>query len=158
MADNNVEFSQFTQRELRQLAKRFSLMGEDAVAEARQTSNSLASMAFDSIKEAARNRKVAAKGTQRMVDGGRVSKTSKTGQLSFGFASQRFSGGATTQMLWPGLEFGSTKFKQFPKYSGRFGKGSRGWVIYPTLREIQPKLTEEWVSAMDKVVKEWPNG
>jgi len=155
---DGVEYSQFTQRELRQLAKRFSLMGEDAVDEARKTSNELAAMALGEIKQTARTRKVAAKGTNRMVDGARVSKTSKTGQLSFGFASQRFSGGATTQMLWPGLEFGSNKLKQFPSYSGRFGRGSRGWVIYPTLREIQPKLTEEWVSAMDKVVKEWPNG
>ncbi len=39
-----------------------------------------------------------------------------------------------------GIEFGSNKFKQFPAYSGRQGRGSRGWFIYPTLRRIQPEL------------------
>jgi hypothetical protein len=150
-------FSAYTQRELRQLAKAFSLMGDEAVDEARNTSNALASYAYDEIRQAGYGRTVSARAVQRIVDGGKVSKTSKTGRISFGFASQRFSGGATTQQLWGGLEFGDPtgKYPQFPTYSGRYGAGARGWFIYPTLRRIQPELTRRWEDAINKVVKKW---
>jgi hypothetical protein len=51
-----------------------------------------------------------------------VSKSSKVGEISYGFVSQKFSGGGTTQQLWGGEEFGSNKFKQFPIWSGRYGQ------------------------------------
>ncbi len=64
-------------------------------------------------------------------------------------------GGATTQTLWGGIEFGSNKFKQFPAYSGRQGRGSRGWFIYPTLRRIQPELINKWEESFNRIIKEW---
>ncbi len=48
----------------------------------------------------------------RLADGVRVSRTSKVGEFSYGFASQRFSGGGTTKELWRGFEFGSNRFTQ----------------------------------------------
>jgi hypothetical protein len=75
--------------------------------------------------------------------------------MSFGFASQKFSGGATTQQLWGGAEFGSNKFKQFPIWSGREGRGSRGWFIYPTLRKEQPYIVDQWEDSFSKILKEW---
>jgi hypothetical protein len=84
-----------------------------------------------------------------------VSKSSKIGELSFGFVSQKFSGGATTKDLWGGTEFGSNKYKQFPVWSGTEGRGSKGWFIYPTLREIQPDLIAKWENAFDRILKEW---
>ena len=81
--------------------------------------------------------------------------SSKIGELSFGFASQKFSGGGTTQQLWGGYEFGSNKFKQFPIWSGKQGRGSKGWFIYPTLREIQPEIIAQWENAFDRILKEW---
>jgi hypothetical protein len=53
------------------------------------------------------------------------------------------------------MEFGSNKFKQFPSYSGRQGRGSRGWFIYPTLRRIQPELIEKWEASFDRILKEY---
>jgi hypothetical protein len=80
----------------------------------------------------------------------------KVGEISYGFVSQKFSGGGTTQQLWGGEEFGSNKFKQFPIWSGRYGGvGSRGWFIYPTLRAEQPHIIEEWENAFTKILKEW---
>jgi hypothetical protein len=87
--------------------------------------------------------------------GSRVSKSSKIGEISIGFASQKFSGGGTTQQLWGGSEFGSNKFKQFPVWSGKEGRGSRGWFIYPTLRAEQPYLIDQWENAFDRIIKEW---
>ncbi len=81
--------------------------------------------------------------------------SSTTGELTYGFASQRFSGGGTTKDLWAGYEFGSNKFKQFPSYSGRFGRGSRGWFIYPTLRKEQKYIVAEWTKAFNKILDKW---
>lgn len=154
---DNVEFSAFTKRELGRLAKTFSLMGDEAVEESRKVAYDISILAKDEIKAAGYSRTKSAKAVRRIVDGVSVSRTSKTGRISYGFAGQRFSGGATTGLLWGGMEFGTSKFKQFPTWSGRYGGGSRGWFIYPTLRSIQPQLTAKYLQAMNKVVKAWKN-
>ena len=91
----------------------------------------------------------------RIATGAVVSKSSKIGEISYGFARQKFSGGGTTQQLWGGNEFGSNRYKQFPIWSGREGRGSRGWFIYPTLRSIQPEIVRRWENAFDTIVKEF---
>jgi hypothetical protein len=95
------------------------------------------------------------RGDDKIAQGSRVSKSSKIGEISFGFVSQKFSGGGTTQQLWGGFEFGSNRYKQFPVWSGRAGRGSRGWFIYPTLRAEQPYIINEWENAFSKILKEW---
>lgn len=145
----------FDRADLQKVFFAFKQMDEAAVNEARQTSNALASFAASEIKVAAYGRSKSADAVRRVADGVRISKSSKIGEFSYGFASQRFSGGATTQTLWPGLEFGSNKFKQFPTYSGRQGRGSRGWFIYPTLRKIQPELIKEWLGAFNRITSKW---
>jgi len=154
MADN-VEFSAFTKRELGKLAKTFQAMGDDAVEESKKIAYDISLLAKEAIRDAGYSRTKAAPAVRRVVDGISVSRTSKTGRLSIGFASQRFSGGGTTQILWRGLEFGSKRFRQFPTWSGRYGSGSRGWFIFPALRDIQPELTLKYLQAMNKVVENW---
>lgn len=166
MADN-VQFSAFTQRELRSLAKTFKAMGDEAVDHSREIAYEIASMAQKEIRQAGYTRTKSAGAVRRVVDGSTISRSSKTGRLSYGFAGQRLSGGATTQQVWGGLEFGSSvklrkdgrvrKYNQFPDYSGRFGAGSRGWFIYPTLRKIQPELTLKYIRAMNTAVRNWSN-
>ena len=153
MADEGL--SAYSKRELARVAKAFSLMGDEAVSEAKNVAGDLASFAANEIKSAARGRTKAAKAVQAVADGAKVSKSSKTGRIDIGFASQRLSGGGNTQKLWAGLEFGSNRYKQFPSYSGRLGRGSRGWFIYPTLRRIQPELTKKWENAADSIIKKW---
>ena len=77
------------------------------------------------------------------------------GEITYGYANQKFSGGASTKTLWGGSEFGSNKYKQFPVWSGREGRGSRGYFIYPTLRKLQPEILTRWTSAFDDILKEW---
>jgi hypothetical protein len=91
----------------------------------------------------------------RVAAGSKVSKSSKIGEISFGFAGQKLSGGGTTQQLWGGYEFGSNRYKQFPVWSGREGRGSRGWFIYPTLRSVQPEIVKRWEQSFDEIVKEF---
>jgi len=147
--------SAYSKRELARVAKAFSLMGDEAVDEAKSVAGNLAAYAANEIKSAARGRTKSAKAVQAVADGAKVSKSSKTGRIDIGFASQRLSGGGNTQKLWAGLEFGSNRYRQFPSYSGRLGRGSRGWFIYPTLRRIQPELTKKWENAADSIIKKW---
>ena len=149
---DSVEIA-YDKADLRRVLGAFKAMSEEATIQAKQESSALAEYAQGKIIEAAG--KTFNKADNRIAQGSRVSKSSKIGELSFGFAAQKFSGGGTTQQLWGGYEFGSNKFKQFPIWSGKEGRGSRGWFIYPTLREIQPELIAKWENAFDKILKEW---
>ena len=148
---DNVEIA-YDKADLRRVIGAFKAMSEEATIQAKQESSALAQFAQGKIVEA--SGRTFNKADNRIAQGSRVSKSSKIGELSFGFAAQKFSGGATTQQLWGGYEFGSNKFKQFPIWSGKEGRGSRGWFIYPTLREIQPEIIAKWENAFDKILKE----
>ena len=145
----------YDKSDLRDVLKAFKAMDDQATEEARTQSAALAYFASEEIKATSRTRTKASAAVERVAEGVSISKSSKIGEFSYGFARQKFSGGATTQTLWGGLEFGSNKFKQFPAYSGRQGRGSRGWFIYPTLRRIQPELINKWEIAFDRILKEW---
>ena len=146
---------QYDKSDLRDILKAFKAMDDGAADAAKRESSALAEFAVGAIKETAATRIVASKAVQRVADGARVSKSSKIGEFSYGFASQRFSGGGTTQILWAGLEFGSNRFKQFPNRTPRKGRGNSGYFIYPTLRSIQPELIAKWEKAFDGILKEW---
>ena len=134
----------YDRRELAQLIKAFKAMDAEATKVAAETGFELSKFVSGEVKSAGYSRYINPTAVRRIVDGVSVSKTSKVGQVSYGFARQRFSGGGTTRQLWPGFEFGSKRFKQFPTYSGRFGRGGRGWFIFPTLRRLQPELVRKW--------------
>lgn len=145
----------YDKRELSQILKAFKAMDEEATKVAAETGYELSKWLFNEIRIAGLQRYINPEAVRRIVTGGSVSKTSKVGQISYGFARQRFSGGGTTRSLWPGFEFGSKRFKQFPAYSGRYGRGGRGWFIYPTLRKNQPELVRKWEAKFDDIIKEW---
>jgi hypothetical protein len=144
----------FDKTELRGVFKALKNMDEKATDEAKRVSGALADYARSEVISTASglsSRAVAS----RIAQGARVKKSSKIGEITYGFAAQKFSGGATTKDIWGGSEFGSNKYKQFPVWSGREGRGSKGWFIYPTLRRIQPKIVTEWTEAFSKILKEW---
>ena len=144
----------YDKAELRAIIKSFKAMDEEALTQAKQATSELATFVQGKIKAAAasRTRNLV---DNRVADGSKVSKSSKVGEISFGFAGQKLSGGATTQQIWGGVEFGSNKYKQFPVWSGREGRGSRGWFIYPTLRSVQPEIIKKWEESFSKIVKEY---
>ena len=145
----------YDRRELAQLIKAFKAMDAEATKVAAETGFELSKFVNSEVKSAGYSRYINPTAVRRIVDGGSVSKTSKVGQVSYGFARQRFSGGGTTRQLWPGFEFGSKRFKQFPTYSGRFGRGGRGWFIFPTLRRLQPELVRKWEEKFADILKIW---
>lgn len=145
----------YDRRELSGILKAFKAMDDQAVAEARTESSAIATYAANQIKVSALGRQVSGAGVRRVAEGVRISKSSKIGEFSYGFASQRFSGGATTQKLWAGLEFGSNRYSQFPRRTPNRGRGNSGYFIYPTLRKIQPELVRKWEEAFATILKKW---
>ena len=139
----------YDRKELRAILGAFKAMDDQAVNQAREIGSNLARYAAEEIKKEAGTRRRAGAGSRRVAEGYRISKSSKIGELSFGFASQKFSGGATTQMLWGGLEFGSNRRRQFPP------RTKQGYFIYPALRRIQPNLVKQWEDSFSKIIKEW---
>lgn len=152
------ELAAFDRTELRQVYKAFNLLGDEAKTEARETSNNLATYLQRQIAQKSQTRTKGQKAIERIVAGSKVSKTSTTGEIRYGYAGQRFSGGANTQQLWAGFEFGSNRWKQFPSYSGRQGRGSRGWFIYPTLRAEQRNIVSQWTAAFNRILDKWGIG
>jgi len=143
----------YDKAELRAIVRSFKAMDEEAIAQAKQQTSKLADWVRGKIIDAAgRSRNLL---DDRVAQGSKVSKSSKIGEMSFGFAGQKLSGGGTTQQLWGGAEFGSNRLKQFPVWSGREGRGSRGWFIYPTLRSAQPEIVRRWEESFSKIVKEY---
>jgi hypothetical protein len=141
----------YDKAELRAITSSFKAMDAEAVAQAKESSSAIAEYLKTKILDAAYQTSYI--GDDRIAEGSKVSKSSKIGEVSFGFAGQKFSGGATTQMLWGGYEFGSNKYKQFPRWSGREGRGSKGYFIYPTLRAEQSYLINLWEQSFDSIVK-----
>jgi hypothetical protein len=150
MATETITIDKVQQRAI---IKVLAAMDDQAIDEAKKQSGALVSYLRGKIIGASsftNNR-----ADDRIAEGSVVSKSSKIGELNIGFARQKFSGGGTTQQLWAGYEFGSNKFKQFPSWSGTFGRGSRGWFIYPTLRKEQPYIIDQWEKSFSNIVKEW---
>ena len=143
----------YDKSDLRAITKSFKGMDEAAIDAAKKESNALAEYMRGKIIQAAST--TTNIGDDRVAIGSRVAKSSRIGEISFGFASQKFSGGGSTLSLWKGLEFGSNKYKQFPRFSGRLGRGSRGWFIFPTLRENQKEVVRQWEEAFSRILKEW---
>jgi hypothetical protein len=143
----------YDKAELRSIMRAFKAMDDEAISQAKKASSELADYVKGQIVTAAgrTNHRL----DDRVAAGARVSKSSKIGEISFGFAGQKLSGGGTTQQLWGGAEFGSNRLKQFPRWSGREGRGSRGWFIYPTLRSAQPEIIRKWEESFSKIVRKY---
>ncbi len=146
---------QYDRKQLRAVTTAFKAMSDEAVNAARRESSALAEFAAAKIKDAAATRTVNPTAVQRIASGVKISKTSKIGEFSYGFASQKFSGGGSTRDLWAGFEFGSNKYKQFPNRTPNRGRGNSGYFIYPTLRQIQPQIIAQWEDAFSKILKEY---
>lgn len=145
----------YDKSDMRAIIQAFKAMDAAAVEEAKKESSALAEYAAAEIKQASGTRTVSGTAAQRIASGVKVSKTSKVGEFSYGFARQKFSGGGSTLDLLYGMEFGSNRYKQFPTRTPVKGRGNAGYFIYPTLRRIQPEIIAKWESAFDRILKEW---
>ena len=56
-----------------------------------------------------------------------------------------------------GNEFGSNRYKQFPRRSPRQGRGNRGWWLFPAMSRFQPTIAREWLQGYEKIRDAWVN-
>ena len=169
MATSTEPLIVYDKRELASFAKVIKSMSETAVEETKRRVGELAQKELNEIRRVAASR---GKVADRVAQGGKVKKSSVLGEISFGFAEQKFSGGATTQFntrndpkgsrkgIGAAAEFGSGKYPQFPRWSGPMpkGPGSRGWFIYPTIRHLQPTIIKEFEEIILAIRKEFADG
>jgi len=169
MATSTEPLIVYDKKELASFARVIRSMSEIAVDETKRRVGELAQRELNEIRNVAKSR---GKVADRVAQGGKVKKSSLLGEISFGFASQRFSGGATTQFntrndpkgnrkgIGAASEFGSGKYPQFPRWSGPMpkGPGSRGWFIYPTIRHLQPTIIKEFEEIILDIKKEFSDG
>ena len=148
-----TEAISYDKAELRAILRSFKAMDDEAIKQAKEVTSELADFVKQRVSATAGQRSNRA--SKIVADGATVSKSSKIGEISYGFARQKLSGGGTTQQVWGGYEFGSNKYKQFPVWSGREGRGSRGWFIYPTLRSVQPDIVKKWEAAFSKIIRNY---
>lgn len=164
MTVDEQRYFQYDKGELRKIASVIRKMGDEAKDQAREVTGGLVDFVVGEIKSAA-GQTPRPKQATRIANGIRISKSSVVGEFGIGFASQRFSGGATTQLregktptngILAGVEFGSDKIKHFLPRTPRFGtKGNAGYFIWPTMRRVQPDIVKKWENAFGAVVKEW---
>ena len=169
MATSTEPLIVYDKKELMQFAKVMRTMSDIAVEETKRRVGELAQRELNEIKSVASSR---GKVADRVAQGGKVKKSSLLGEISFGFAGQKFSGGATTQFntrndakgnrlgIGAAAEFGSNKYPQFPRWSGPMpkGPGSRGWFIYPTIRHLQPTIIKEFEEIILAIRNEFDSG
>ena len=75
--------------------------------------------------------------------------------ISIGGSKGVTSSNAPAGVILFGSEFGSSKYKQFPKRSPKDGRGNVGYWLFPTLKMMQPRIREKWVQGVDKIREEW---
>ena len=155
---------QYDKGELRKIIFAMKNMDEQSVLEAKAATGKLVEYAVNEIKQAASDHP-RPKQARRIAEGVRISKSSRIGEFSLGFAGQKFSGGATTQLneqrgsgrgILAGVEFGSNNLKQFQARTPTFGpRGNKGYFIWNTLRRIQPEIIKQWEESFAKIYKKW---
>jgi hypothetical protein len=141
--------AEYDKADIRLILRSFKAMSDEAVSQSKKVGFDLAEYAAGKIRAYAVGSRYLA--SSRVADNVKISKSSKIGEFAYGYKSQRFfSGGASTEDLVAGLEFGASQYPQFPAHKGR-----TGYFIYPTLRKIQPELINRWEEAFDKILKEF---
>ena len=156
MADVKVEYNK---SDLRLIMKSYRAMSDEAQKQGKQVGFEFAEIMVGKIRNAASTPQ-----ERRIAATGRASKSSKIGEMQFGYNRVAFSGGAYSSKnvqgrkpfgrgILAGVEFGSDNLPQFRNRTSDLNGGNSGYFIYPTLRKNQPFLIAQWEEAFDKILK-----
>lgn len=140
--------SGYDKQDLRIILRSFKGMEAEATEQSKKVGYELADYVAGKIKDYAVGSRYVA--SSRVADNVKVSKSSKIGEFAYGFKNQKlFSGGANTLDMVYGLEFGSTRFPQFPN------RRREGYFIYPTLKKLQPEIVKKWEQAFSEILRKF---
>lgn len=140
--------------DLRGLLRSFSKMDEVAKSGMKEIAADIANKTAQAVRQAASS---APNPRQALavISSLEVVATSKDPSLKIIRKNVVTASGARSGQIFVGSEFGSNKFKQFPKRSARFGKGNEGYYLYKTLRDKQPTILAQWLDGFKLVRDAW---
>jgi hypothetical protein len=151
-------------KDILSILKTFSKMDDIAKTDMKQAANDIATVAASAVGSALQ----ATPQGQAIARTIRVSKSSKSPVITIGGGSQKLSSGTPVVEILRGTEFGTYNnvkrerksgsyvgLRQFKPRSPREGRGNAGYFIFPTLKALQPYITQEWVKQVDRIRQEW---
>jgi hypothetical protein len=146
------------------ILKTFSKMDDIAKTDMKKAANDIATVAASAIGSALQ----ATPQGQAIAKTIRVSKTSKSPVITIGGGNSKLQSGTPVGEILIGTEFGAYNnikrerksgsyvgLKQFKPRSPREGRGNAGYFIFPTLKALQPYITQEWIKQVDRIRQEW---
>jgi hypothetical protein len=88
----------YDKADLRAITRAFKAMDDQAVKQAKEKSGGLVDYLRSKIIAKSGSLKTSRTMATRIAQGSKVAKSSKIGEINLGYASQKFSGGGTTQL------------------------------------------------------------
>ena len=142
-------------KEYKQLLATFRKMDEVAKNDMKEISKRLAERGAAYAKGAANNAPFNQKQAEAVAASIKVSKSDKAPSFSIGGRQKVGTSAFSAGYVIMGNEFGSKRFKQFPRRSPAKGRGSRGWWLYPAMSRFQPTIAKEWLAGYQKIRDAW---
>lgn len=142
-------------REYKQLLATFGKMDDIAKKDMKEIAKSLAERGARYAQGAANNAPYNARQARAVVDSIKVSKSDKAPSFSIGGSRKVGSSAFSAGYVIMGNEFGSNRYKQFPRRSPRQGRGNRGWWLFPAMSRFQPTIAREWLQGYEKIRDAW---
>ena len=142
-------------REYKSLLRTFGKMDDIAKKDMKEIAKSLAERGARYAQGAANNAPYNARQARAVVDSIKVSKSDKAPSFSIGGSRKVGSSAFSAGYVIMGNEFGSNRYKQFPRRSPRQGRGNRGWWLFPAMSRFQPTIAREWLQGYEKIRDAW---
>ena len=145
---------QVDDKDLRALFRSFSKMDDIAKNDIKRIATQIAERNAQEVRAAAES---APNSAQAVAVASAIESVSSSKDPTIKLYRNRrvTSNGRQAGYLFPGSEFGSTRYKQFPPRSPRFGRGSEGYWLYKTLRRRQPDILKEWLESYKLIRDAW---
>jgi len=141
-------------RDLKRLFGSFSKMDEIAKEDIKRVASQIADKNAKAIVSAAQSAPNPRQATA-VVSTLQTVSTSKEPTLKLYRKNKVTSGGTEAGYLFPGSNFGSNNYKQFPPRAPRVGRGNLGYWLYNTLSKRQPEMLKEWLDSYKLIRDAW---
>ena len=135
------------------LLKAFNKMDDIAKNDMKKIASDLAERGANYAKGAASRAPYNEKQAQAVAESIKISKSDKAPSFSIGGNRKVGSSAFAAGYVIMGNEFGSKRFKQFPRRSGSGGR--EGWWLYRAMSRFQPTIAQEWLKGYERVVNAW---
>jgi hypothetical protein len=142
-------------REYKQLLASFNKMDEIAKKDMKEIAKDLAERGAAYAKGSANSAPYNPKQARAVAQSIKVSKSDKAPSFSIGGRQKVGSSAFSAGYVIMGNEFGSNRYKQFPRRSAKLGRGNRGWWLYPAMTRFQPTIAREWLKGYEKIRDAW---